>query len=76
MSGCLPQHKYFARLNVPDEEMQAELDRYVAEGIPDYVLTSWNMLPEEYDHYQLIATDVTYDSRDRLDKLLYLYRRR
>jgi len=72
----LPQQKYFVRLNVNLQEMDDELDRYVREAIPDYVLTSWNPLPEEFDRYQLIATDAGYDDRDRINKLLYLYRRR
>ena len=75
-TGTLPQQKYFVRLNVNYEEMYAELDRYVAEAIPDYVLTAWSPLPEEFDRYQLIATDAGYDDRDRINKLLYLYRRK
>ena len=76
MTDRLPQQKYFVRLNVAYDEMDAELDRYVREAIPDYVLTSWEPLPEEFDRYQLIATDAGYDDRDRINKLLYLYRRR
>ena len=76
MADRLPQQKYFVRLNVDLQEMDAELDRYVREAIPDYVLTSWEPLPEEFDRYQLIATDAGYDDRDRINKLLYLYRRR
>ena len=72
-TGRLPQQKYFVRLNVNYEEMYAELDRYVAEAIPDYVLTAWSPLPEKFDRYQLIATDAGYDDRDRINKLLYLY---
>ena len=72
----LPQQKYFVRLNVNYDEMYQELDRYVAEAIPDYVLTAWSPLPEEFDRYQLIATDAGYDDRDRINKLLYLYRRK
>ena len=72
----LPQQKYFVRLNVNLPEMDDELDRYVREAIPDYVLTSWDPLPEEFDRYQHIATDAGYDDRDRINKLLYLYRRR
>lgn len=75
-TGTLPQQKYFVRLNVNCEEMLAELDRYVAEAIPDYVLTAWEPLPAEFDRYQLIATDAGYDDRDRINKLLYLYRRK
>lgn len=76
MADRLPQQKYFVRLNVAYDEMDAELDRYVREAIPDYVLTSWEPLPEEFDRYQLIATDAGYDDRNRINKMLYLYRRR
>ncbi|MBR5302735.1 MAG: hypothetical protein IKU38_07865 [Clostridia bacterium] len=72
----LPQQKYFVRLNVQYDEMDKELDRYVMEAIPDYVLTSWEPLPEKFDRYQLIATDAGYDDDDRINKLLYLYRRK
>jgi len=72
----LPQQKYFVRLNVNLDEMYEELDRYVAEAIPDYVLTAWSPLPEEFDQYQLIAKDAGYDERDRINKMLYLYRRK
>lgn len=72
----LPQQKYFVRLNVQYDEMDKELDRALLEAIPDYVLTSWEPLPEEFDRYQLIATDAGYDDEDRINKLLYLYRRK
>ena len=72
----LPKQKYFVSLNVNYDEMQTELDRYVEEAIPDYVLTSWTPLPEKFDRYQLIATDAGYDDSDRINKLLYLYRRK
>lgn len=75
-TGTLPKQKYFVRLNVNYEEMLAELDRYVAEAIPDYVLTAWEPLDAGFDRYQLIATDAGYDDRDRINKLLYLYRRK
>lgn len=76
VSNRLPQQKYFVRLNVNYDEMYAELDRYVAEAIPDYVLTAWVPLPEEFDQYQLIAQDAGFDDRDRVNKWLYLYRRK
>ena len=75
-SGRLPQQKYFVNLNVDYEEMRSELDRYVQEAIPDYVLVSWNELPARFDRYQLIATDAGYDDQDRINKMLYLYRRK
>ncbi len=75
-SGTLPQQRYFVRLNVNLPEMQEELDRYVEQAIPDYVLVSWRPLPERFDLYQLIATDAGYDDENRVNKLLYLYRRK
>ncbi len=76
VTGRLPQQKYFVRLNVQYDEMEQELDRYVREAIPDYVLTSWEPLDAQFDRYQLIATDAGYDDQDRINKLLYLYRRK
>lgn len=72
----LPQQKYFVRLNVDYMEMYAELDRYLDEAIPDYVLSAWIPLPEEFDRYQLIAEDAGYDDSRRINKPLYLYRRK
>ncbi len=75
-TGTVPKQKYFVRLNVRDERMLAEMDRYLEEGIPDYVLSSWDPLPERFDNYQLIAQDAGYDDRLRVNKMLYLYRKR
>ena len=72
----VPQEKYFVRLNVHLDEMRSELDRAVREAVPDYVLVGWDELPAEFDRYQLIATDVGYDDGNRLNKMLYLYRRK
>lgn len=76
VSGTLPQERFFVRLNVALDEMNEELDRYLEEALPDYVVTSWTPLPERFDRYQLIATDAGYDERDRINKMFYLYRRR
>ena len=72
----LPQQKYFVRLNVDFEEMIVELDRYISEAIPDYVLTAWIPLPESFNRYQLIAQDAGYDDSGRINKPFYLYRRK
>ena len=72
----VPQEKYFVRLNVHLDEMRSELDRAVREAVPDYVLVGWDELPAEFNRYQLIATDVGYDDSNRLNKMLYLYRRK
>ncbi|MBQ7785026.1 MAG: hypothetical protein IJ381_02625 [Clostridia bacterium] len=75
-SGTLPQEKYFVRLNVRYDDMLEELDRYLEEGLPDYVLVSWEELPARFEQYQWIATDAGYDDANRINKLLYLYRRK
>ena len=75
-ADTLPQQKYFVRLNVAYDDMRAELDRYAAEAIPEYVLVSWRPLPEQFDRYQLIAEDAGYDDEGRVNKALYLYRRK
>ena len=72
----LPQEKYFVRLNVQSGEMREALDRAVREGEPDYVLVSWRELPAEFDRYRFVAADVGYDDENRLNKMLYLYRRK
>ena len=72
----LPREKYFVLLNVQLEAMRDALDRAVREAVPDYVLVSWRALPAEFDRYELIASDVGYDDDNRLNKMLYLYRRK
>ena len=72
----LPREKYFVLLNVQLEAMRDALDRAVREAVPDYVLVSWRELPAEFDRYELIASDVGYDDDNRLNKTLYLYRRK
>lgn len=72
----LPREKYFVLLNVQLEAMRDALDRAVREAVPDYVLVSWRALPAEFDRYELIVSDVGYDDDNRLNKTLYLYRRK
>jgi len=75
-SGRLPQDRYFCLLNADIPEMDAALEESVMSARNDYVLTAWQPLPERFDRYQLIAEDVGYDDQGRLNKMLYLYRRR
>lgn len=75
-SGRLPQERYFCLLNVAFPEMLESLEESVQTARNDYVLTAWEPLPERFERYQLIAEDVGYDDRGRLDKMLYLYRRK
>jgi len=75
-SGRLPKERYFCLLNVDLPEMDEALEESVKNAKNDYVLTAWEPLPEQFDRYQLIAQDVGYDDWGRLDKMLYLYRRK
>jgi len=75
-TGTLPTQRYFCRLNVQDPVMIKELDRYLDEGLVDYVLTSWEELPQRFDRYQWIATDAGYDDQNRINKYLHLYRKK
>lgn len=75
-SGTLPQEKYFVKLNVAYETMNEALDEAVRLRRPDYVLVSWRELPEAFDGYALVACEMGYDDENRLNKPLYLYRRK
>ena len=62
-----PSVKYFHQTNVPLEEMLSEQERYVAEGVTDYVVTRGRQPDSIVLHYTLIATakapaDFWYDS--------------
>ena len=75
-SGILPSEKYFVLLNVDLPEMKEELDRYVAEGEPDYVLSIFSRLPERFDRYELIGVDIGYLDNNKPQKEFYLYKRK
>ena len=71
-----PAGKYFARLNVNLDEMNKELDRYLREGIPDYVVVDWNRLPDEFDRYEEVCALTSYDDSNRYIKSMILYQRK
>ena len=75
-TNTLPAGKYFARLNVNLDEMNEELDRYLLEGIPDYVVVDWNRLPERFDKYEEIDALMSYDDSNRYNKSMILYKRK
>ena len=56
-AGITPQVKYFHRTNVPLEEMIAEQNRYIREGLCDYVVTRGMQPSTITDNYDLIATE-------------------
>ena len=67
----LDQDAVYALVMEAYDNAIAMADAYVVEF--RYEATA---LPEEFDRYQLIATDAGYDDRDRINKMLYLYRRK
>ena len=75
-TGALPQEKYFVLLNVDLQEMHDELDRYVEEGRPDYVLSIFSRLTKRFDKYKLIGIDIGYLDNNKPQKEFYLYRRK
>ena len=76
VADTLPQERFFCRLNVAYPLMREEMDRYLIEARPDYVLVSWEELPARFERYQLVASDAGYDDRNRINKMLYLYKRK
>ena len=68
-----PAGRFFAQLNVNLDEMNEEMDRYLREGIPDYVVVDWNRLPAEFDRYEEICALTSYDDSNRYIKSMILY---
>ena len=68
-AGIAPQVKYFHRTNVPLQEMISEQNRYVDEGLTDYVVAR-----QELDHprYELVCEE---NSPNFWYEKVYLYRR-
>lgn len=71
----LPQEKFFVSLNVEYPKMHEELNRYLDEGIPQYVLITWRMLPERFDKYSQIDYANSYDVFTKTTKDFFLYER-
>jgi hypothetical protein len=67
----VPSTRYFCMLNLPSEEMFREMDRYMAEGATDYIVSRG--LPVESDCYRLIQTSSFPD--DGTDYTFYLYQK-
>ena len=67
-----PAGRFFAQLNVNLDEMNEEMDRYLREGIPDYVVVDWNRLPAEFDRYEEICALTSYDDSNRYIKSMIL----
>ena len=67
----VPSTRYFCMLNLPSEEMFREMDRYMAEGATDFIVSRG--LPVESDCYRLIQTSSFPD--DGTDYPFYLYQK-
>ena len=55
-AGIAPSVKYYHQTNVPLQEMLDEQERYVREGVCDFVVTRGKQPDCIADHYQLVAT--------------------
>ena len=67
----VPSTRYFCTLNLPSEEMFREMDRYMAEGATDFIVSRG--LPVESDRYRLVRTASFPD--DGTDYPFYLYQK-
>ena len=70
VNDILPTCRYFCMLNIQSDEMFREMDRYMAEGVTDYIVSRG--LPVESPYYSLIQTAYFVD--DGIEYPYYLYR--
>ena len=70
VNDILPTCRYFCMLNIQSDEMFREMDRYMAEGLTDYIVSRG--LPVDSPHYTLIQTAFFKD--DGTEYPYYLYR--
>ena len=49
----IPSCRYFCMLNLPSDEMFQEMDRYMSEGVTDFIVSRG--ITVESTHYELIA---------------------
>lgn len=58
VTGVVPSYKYFCKLNIPYDEMYSEMDRYIKEGLIDYVIfrgTSNKIKDFILDKYEVVC---------------------
>ena len=75
VTGQLPQGRFFCNLNVDYPLMHEELDRYLTEGMPEYVLVTWRQLPQQFTRYRQIAYANGLDQYNQPRKDFFLYQR-
>ena len=66
-----PAFRYFCRFNIPVEEMYTEVQRYIDEGLADYVvycIGEQNLVPFEHEDYKEVGC---WEERSRGDKVTY-----
>jgi len=68
-AGVVPEVKYFHRTNVPLPEMTSEQNRYVDEGLTDYVVARQEL---NHPRYELVCEE---NSPNFWYEKVYLYRR-
>jgi len=56
-ANVTPSVKYFHYTNVPLAEMLEEQDRYIAEGVTDFVVTRGRQPDTITDQYTLVASE-------------------
>ena len=71
----VPEYRYFCRLNINLPEMYEEQDRYVMEGLPDYVVAGKRTIPQDAPYEPVATADYSYRGYDNLDVTFTLYRR-
>ena len=70
VNDIVPTCRYFCMLNIQSDEMFREMDRYMTEGLTDYIVSRG--LPVESPHYTLVRTATFVD--DGTEYPYYLYR--
>ena len=58
-----------------EEESGIRLDRYLTEGMPEYVLVTWRQLPQQFTRYRQIAYANGMDQYNQPRKDFFLYQR-
>lgn len=74
VSGIIPNCKYFCTLNIPIEEMKIVQDKYVSEGLVDFVVTRGEELSGNLsEKYELVSTStLPFEGKSRM---YYLYKK-
>ena len=73
-ADILPEFKYFCQLNIPLDEMYEETERYIEEGIPDFVVMKvWYLNENELqsDKYREVARESAKFRENEVEYVLY-----